>query len=61
MKNLDNIMLIEFSSFGGDMVAVFDETVIGEDEVYECIEEGQFYHPNIIFCSKVQWNNVFRS
>lgn len=59
MKNFDSIMLIEFSAFEGDMVAIFNETVISEVKVREFIKNAKFYNPNIIVCSKAQWKNVF--
>lgn len=44
-----------------DKVALFDGRDISEEEVNKLIREGVEYHPRVVFITKTQYGNVFRS
>lgn len=44
-----------------DNVALFDDRDISEEEVNKLIREGDEYHPRVVFITKTQYDNVFRS
>ena len=44
-----------------DNVALFDERDITEKKVNKLIREGDEYHPYVVFMTKKQYENVFRS
>ena len=44
-----------------DNVALVDDRDISEEEVNRLIREGDEYHPRVVFMTKKQYNNVFRS
>ena len=44
-----------------DNVALFDDRDISEEEVNKLIREGDEYHPYVVFMTKKQYENVFRS
>ena len=44
-----------------DNVALFDERDITEEKVNKLIREGDEYHPYVVFMTKKQYENVFRS
>lgn len=60
MKDLSNIMMIEFEDVGEEMVAVFDITKISADIVLMYLKSVYpLAHSKIIITSKEQWNTVF--
>lgn len=65
MKDLSNVMMIEFTKdyghFSEDCLAVFDINKISEDDVLKFIHNSVFdsYHPDIIVVSPEQWKSVF--
>ena len=44
-----------------DNVALFDDRDISEEEVNKLIRERYEYHPHVVFMTKKQYDNVFRS
>lgn len=44
-----------------DNVALFDDRDISEEEVNKLIRGGDEYYPHVVFMTKKQYNNVFRS
>lgn len=44
-----------------DKVALFDDRDISEEEVNKLIRAGDEYHPHVVFITKTQYDNVFRS
>lgn len=65
MKDLSNVMMIEFTKDYGysseDCLAVFNINKVNEEEVLEFIHWSVFnsYHPDIIVVSPEQWKSVF--
>lgn len=44
-----------------DKVALFDDRDISEEKVNKLIRKGDEYDPHVVFITKTQYNNVFRS
>ena len=44
-----------------DNVALFDDRDISEEEVNKLIREGDEYYPHVVFMTKKQYDDVFRS
>lgn len=64
MKDLSNVMMIEFVKDYGDisenLLAIFNINKINEDGVLKFIHNGgDFYHSDIIVVSPEQWKSVF--
>lgn len=65
MKDLSNVMMIEFTKdyghFREDCLAIFNVKKISENEALEHIRNCLLndYHPDIIIVSPEQWNSVF--
>lgn len=65
MKNLSNVMMIEFVKDYGhykeDCLAIFNINKIGEDEVLKHINSSLLndYHPDIMIVHPEQWCSVF--
>lgn len=63
MKDLSNVMIMEFSKdygvFAEDFFAVFDGNKISEVDVLNFVCGGELYHPDIIIVSPEQWKSVF--
>lgn len=51
----------ELFTFSEDKVALFDGRDISEEEVNKLIREEVDEHPFVVFMTKAQYENVFRS
>ena len=63
---MHHVKMIEYTSywiFGGyeNKVALFDDRDITEEEVKRLIRQEDEKHPYVVFITKTQYNNVFRS
>ena len=62
MKDLSNIMLIEFEDVSVPMYAVFDITQVTEEEVVKYLknEYPVIEHNEIMVVYKSQWDTIFK-
>ena len=62
MKDLSNIMLIEFEDIGVPMYAVFDITQVTEEEVVRYLnnEYPVIEYKEVMVVYKSQWDTIFK-
>jgi hypothetical protein len=63
MKNIpENLMIVEYNDYGRPMVAMYNSTVISNDEVTHLVETSMLgfeYSAKVVVMTKAQYKNLF--